>query len=385
MTRSCTTSQAQADLQHMARAIELARLGVYSTHPNPRVGCVVVRDGAVVGEGWHVRAGEGHAEVHALRQAGDKARGATAYVTLEPCSHHGRTPPCADALVKAGVARVVAAMQDPNPQVAGNGLERLAAAGIEVQSGVLEHEARALNPGFIKRMEHGLPFVRVKLAMSLDGRTAMASGESQWITGPAARSAVQRLRARASVVLTGADSVLADASRMTVRAGELGLSGDALALATERAPLRVLIDGHLRVPLTAPFFEAGPALVVGLQENDAQRYRQQGHELLAVPGRDGQVDLGRLLRTLAERGANEVLVEAGARLAGAFAQAGLVDEYQLFIAGKFLGSSARPLLDWPLAQMRDAPALKIIEMRAVGDDWRVIAIPQPAAPGQPAL
>ena len=183
----------------MARALELARKGLYSTHPNPRVGCVIVRDGRIVGEGWHARAGEPHAEVHALRQAGDKARGATAYVTLEPCSHHGRTPPCADALINAGVARVVAAMQDPNPQVSGDGLLRLMHAGIAVQSGVLETEARALNAGFIKRMEQGLPFVRVKLAMSLDGRTAMASGESQWITGPAARAAVQRLRARSSV------------------------------------------------------------------------------------------------------------------------------------------------------------------------------------------
>ena len=186
-----------SDHAFMARALELARKGLYSTHPNPRVGCVIVRDGEIVGEGWHARAGEPHAEVHALRQAGDKARGATAYVTLEPCSHHGRTPPCADALINAGVARVVAAMQDPNPQVGGDGLLRLMHAGIAVQSGVLETEARALNAGFIKRMEKGLPFVRVKLAMSLDGRTAMASGESQWITGPAARAAVQRLRARA--------------------------------------------------------------------------------------------------------------------------------------------------------------------------------------------
>lgn len=366
------------DRQHMARAIELARLGVYSTHPNPRVGCVIVQGGEVVGEGWHVRAGEGHAEVHALRQAGERARGATAYVTLEPCSHHGRTPPCADALVNAGVARVVAAMQDPNPQVAGNGLKRLAAVGIEVQAGLLESEARALNPGFIKRMEQGLPYVRVKLAMSLDGRTAMASGESQWITGPAARSAVQRLRARSSVVLTGADSVLIDRARMTVRADELGLSAEALALATERTPLRVLVDGRLRVPLDAPFFQAGPVLVASTQS--AEGYSDQGHELLCLPSAEGRVDLPRLLRELAARGANEVLVEAGARLAGAFAQSGLVDEYQLFIAGKFLGSSARALLDWPLTQMSQAPNLKIIEMRAVGDDWRVIAIPASPTP-----
>ncbi|KTC18166.1 diaminohydroxyphosphoribosylaminopyrimidine deaminase [Pseudomonas putida] len=365
------------DAHYMARALELARKGLYSTHPNPRVGCVIVRDGQVVGEGWHVRAGEPHAEVHALRQAGELARGACAYVTLEPCSHHGRTPPCAEALVKAGVARVVAAMQDPNPQVAGQGLKRLADVGIEVASGVLEAEARALNPGFLKRMEHGLPFVRVKLAMSLDGRTAMASGESQWITGPAARSAVQRLRARSSVVLTSAQSVLADNARMTVRADELGLDADSTALAMARPPLRVLIDGRLRLPLTAPFFQAGPVLVVTAAAPVAQ-YAQAGHDLLSLPGTDGHVDLPALLRELARRGASEVLVEAGPGLAGAFAQQGLVDEYQLFIAAKFLGSSARPLLDWPLARMSEAQALNITDMRAVGDDWRVTAIPVPA-------
>ena len=365
------------DAHYMARALELARKGLYSTHPNPRVGCVIVRDGQVVGEGWHVRAGEPHAEVHALRQAGELARGACAYVTLEPCSHHGRTPPCAEALVKAGVARVVAAMQDPNPQVAGQGLKRLADVGVEVASGVLEAEARALNPGFLKRMEHGLPFVRVKLAMSLDGRTAMASGESQWITGPAARSAVQRLRARSSVVLTSAQSVLADNARMTVRADELGLDADSTALAMARPPLRVLIDGRLRLPLTAPFFQAGPVLVVTAAAPVAQ-YAQAGHDLLSLPGTDGHVDLPALLRELARRGASEVLVEAGPGLAGAFAQQGLVDEYQLFIAAKFLGSSARPLLDWPLARMSEAQALNITDMRAVGDDWRVTAIPVPA-------
>jgi diaminohydroxyphosphoribosylaminopyrimidine deaminase/5-amino-6-(5-phosphoribosylamino)uracil reductase len=361
----------------MARALELARKGHYTTHPNPRVGCVIVRDGQIVGEGWHVRAGEPHAEVHALRAAGDKARGATAYVTLEPCSHHGRTPPCADALVNAGVARVVAGMQDPNPAVAGRGMQRLAQAGIAIESGVLEGEARKLNEGFLKRMEHGLPFVRVKLAMSLDGRTAMESGESQWITGPAARSAVQRLRAQASVVLTGADTVLADNARLTVRADELGLDAEQTALAMSRPPLRVLIDGRLRVPLDAPFFKAGPALVATCMAVEEQY--ANGPECLIVTGEDGLVDLRKLLVELAHRDVNEVLVEAGPRLAGAFAQQGLVDEFQIFIAGKFLGSSARPLLDWPLAQMKDAPELKITEIRAVGDDWRVIAIPVPAA------
>jgi len=368
-----TAEQAVLDAHYMARAIELARKGLYTTHPNPRVGCVIVRDGQVVGEGWHERTGEPHAEVHALRAAGALARGATAYVTLEPCSHHGHTPPCADGLLHAGIARVVAAMQDPNPEVAGRGLKRMADAGIEVLSGVLETQARALNPGFLKRMEHGLPFVRVKLAMSLDGRTAMANGESQWITGPEARSAVQRLRAQASVVLTGADTVLADGARLTVRGPELGLSPELTALALSRPPLRVLIDGRLRVPLDAPFFKAGPALVAPCVP-PAEQYRT-GPECLVIHGANGQVDLRKLLVALAARGVNEVLVEAGPRLAGAFAQLGLVDEFVIFIAGKFFGSTARPLLDWPLAYMKDAPELKITEIRAVGDDWRVTAIP----------
>lgn len=373
------------DARHMARALELARKGVYSTHPNPRVGCVIVRDGETVGEGWHVQAGGPHAEVHALRQAGDRARGATAYVTLEPCSHHGRTPPCADALVAAGVARVVVAMQDPNPQVAGQGLERLRKAGIAVTCPLLAIEARALNPGFLKRMEHGQPYIRVKLAMSLDGRTAMASGESQWITGPAARSAVQRLRAQSSAVLTGADSVIADGARMTVRAAELGLDAETVELATRRTPLRILIDGRLRVPLDAPFFQAGPALVVTCADAAAHpQYAQGGHELLSLRGDDGQVDLPKLSIELARRGINEVLVEAGASLAGAFAKQGLVDEYQLFIAAKFMGSTARPLLDWPLERMSEAAPLQIIEMTAVGDDWRVIAVPAPNLAPQPA-
>jgi diaminohydroxyphosphoribosylaminopyrimidine deaminase/5-amino-6-(5-phosphoribosylamino)uracil reductase len=371
-----STEQSVLDAAYMARALELARKGVYSTHPNPRVGCVIVRDGAIVGEGWHVRAGEPHAEVHALRQAGDKAKDSTAYVTLEPCSHHGRTPPCADALVNAGVARVVAAMQDPNPDVAGRGLLRLMSAGIAVQSGVLESEARALNKGFLKRMEHGLPYVRVKLAMSLDGRTAMASGESQWITGPEARSAVQRLRAQSSVVLTGADTVLADNARLTVRPDELGLNAELTALAATRPPLRVLIDGRLRVPLDAPFFKAGNALVATCAAASArERYHDEGHDMLALPSSGGHVDLRKLLVELAARGVNDVLVEAGPKLAGAFTRLGLVDEFQIFIAGKFMGSSARPLLDLPLAQMSEALELKIVEMRAVGNDWRVIAIP----------
>lgn len=366
-----------ADREWMGRALMLAERGVYTTEPNPRVGCVLVADGQIVGEGWHVRAGEGHAEVNALAQAGDKARGATAYVTLEPCSHFGRTPPCADALVKAGVSRVVAAMQDPNPQVAGNGLARLREAGIEVSCGLLEAQAQALNPGFIKRMQHGLPWVRVKLAMSLDGRTAMASGESKWITGPAARADVQRLRARSGAVVSGADSVLLDDSALTVRASELGLPVDEAAAAAARQPLRVLVDSLRRVPLDQRFFrEAGPTLVISTSaEQAADDYRAAGSELLAVPGADGKVDLHAVLRTLAERGCNEVLVEAGAGLSGAFWRAGLVDELIVYMAPRLLGSQARPLMQLPFESMSEAMDVDIVDMRAIGQDWRITARP----------
>ena len=366
-----------ADREWMSRALMLAERGVYTTEPNPRVGCVLVADGRIVGEGWHVRAGEGHAEVNALAQAGDLARGATAYVTLEPCSHFGRTPPCADALVKAGVHRVVAAMQDPNPQVAGNGLNRLREAGIEVDCGLLEAQAQALNPGFIKRMQQGLPWVRVKLAMSLDGRTAMASGESKWITGPAARADVQRLRARSGAVVSGADSVLLDDSALTVRAAELGLPADEAAAAAERQPLRVLIDSLRRVPLDQRFFrETGPTLVISTSaEQAADDYRAAGSELLAVPGADGKVDLHAVLQTLAERGCNEVLVEAGAGLSGAFWRAGLVDELIVYMAPRLLGSQARPLMQLPFESMSEAMDVAIVDMRAIGQDWRITARP----------
>ena len=366
-----------ADREWMSRALMLAERGVYTTEPNPRVGCVLVADGRIVGEGWHVRAGEGHAEVNALAQAGDLARGATAYVTLDPCSHFGRTPPCADALVKAGVSRVVAAMQDPNPQVAGNGLNRLREAGIEVDCGLLEAQAQALNPGFIKRMQQGLPWVRVKLAMSLDGRTAMASGESKWITGPAARADVQRLRARSGAVVSGADSVLLDDSALTVRAAELGLPADEAAAAAERQPLRVLIDSLRRVPLDQRFFrETGPTLVISTSaEQAADDYRAAGSELLAVPGADGKVDLHAVLQTLAERGCNEVLVEAGAGLSGAFWRAGLVDELIVYMAPRLLGSQARPLMQLPFESMSEAMDVAIVDMRAIGQDWRITARP----------
>ncbi|WP_193075494.1 bifunctional diaminohydroxyphosphoribosylaminopyrimidine deaminase/5-amino-6-(5-phosphoribosylamino)uracil reductase RibD [Pseudomonas sp. FME51] len=366
-----------ADRCLMARAIQLAAKGIYTTEPNPRVGCVLACDGEIVGEGWHVRAGEGHAEVNALAQAGERARGATAYVTLEPCSHFGKTPPCADALINAGVSRVVAAMQDPNPQVAGQGLARLRAAGIEVDCGLLESDARDLNPGFIKRMQQGLPWVRLKLAMSLDGRTAMASGESQWITGPQARADVQRLRARSGAVISGADSVLLDDSALTVRATELGLDAELATAAAASQPLRVLIDGRLRVPLQQRLFrEVGPVLVVCTDpQQRAADYLAQQIELLTLPGADGKVDLAALLRELAQRGCNEVLVESGAGLAGAFWRAGLVDELIVYMAPRLLGSRARPLLELPFDEMAEAMDLDVTDMRVIGGDWRITARP----------
>jgi len=367
------------DRAWMARALQLAERGLYTVRSNPRVGCVLVKDGVLIGEGWHARAGEGHAEVNALAAAGERARGATAYVTLEPCSHFGKTPPCADALLAAGVSRVVAAMQDPNPQVAGRGLQRLRDAGVEVSCGVLQAEAEALNRGFIRRMRGGLPWVRLKLAMSLDGRTAMASGESQWITGAAARADVQRLRARSDAVISGADAVLQDSSALTVRAEQLGLEPALAERAAAAQPLRALIDGRLRVPLDARLFQQhGPTLVVCHHDQGrAGEWQAAGSELLALPGSAGQVDLQALLAELARRGCNEVLVESGARLAGAFWQAGLVDELLVYLAPTLLGSLARPLLELPLAQMAEAPRLQISEVRAVGEDWRITARPQP--------
>ncbi len=368
------------DHQYMGRALVLARRGLYTTDPNPRVGCVLVRDGAVVGEGWHVRAGEGHAEVNALRQAGERARGATAYVTLEPCSHHGRTPPCADTLVNAGIARMVCAMVDPNPAVAGRGLERLRSAGVEVHSGLLEAQARALNPGFIKRMEQGRPWVRLKLAMSLDGRTAMASGESQWITGPAARADVQRLRARSSAILTGIDSVLHDDSSLTVRADELGLAPVQAEQIVQRQPLRVVLDSQLRLPSAAKLLsQPGRTLVVTLAQDEtrAAALRAAGAEVVRRDDRE-RIDLAGVIEYLAQaEQCNELLVECGARLAGAFVAAGLVDELVVYMAPKLLGSAARPLLELPLERMAQQVPLELVELRHLGADlrltWRVSA------------
>lgn len=365
----------------MARALRLARRGHYTTMPNPRVGCVLVKHDRVVGEGFHVRAGEPHAEVNALREAGAAARGATAYVTLEPCSHHGRTGPCAVALVRAGVGQVVVAMQDPNPQVAGRGIARLREAGIPVQVGVLEAEARALNPGFVMRMSRGRPFVRMKMAMSLDGRTAMRSGESQWITGPLARREVQRLRAGACAILTGVESIIFDNARLTVRPDQLELP-DAETIAA-RQPLRVVVDSRLRLPLAAACLrEPGRTLVATLEDHEAERrlrLEEAGAEVVGLPAApDGRVDLAALLHHLATREqTNEVLLETGATLAGAMLAAGLVDEMQLFVAPTLLGGEARSLFELPgLERMDQQKPLEILDIRAVGPDWRITARPR---------
>ena len=355
--------------EYMQRALTLAAQGLYSASPNPRVGCVIVKDQQIVGEGFHLQAGEPHAEVHALRQAGAQAKGATAYVTLEPCSHFGRTPPCALALVEAGVSQVVIAMQDPNPQVAGNGIKLLQEAGIATKVGMLEAEARELNLGFIKRMQTGLPWVRAKLAMSLDGRTAMASGESQWITGAAARSDVQRLRARSCAVITGADTVIMDQARLTLRAAELGLSPSLTEAALAKPPLRIVIDSRLRVPTDAAFFSAPQAVVASTQTpySPAPAAYWQFGEL------GEQVNLSALIAHLGSLEANEVLVEAGPQLIGAFLQANLLDELVVYVAPKLMGNLALPLLNLPLELMSEAVNLTFHDWQPVGNDLRVSA------------
>ncbi|MBT2801030.1 bifunctional diaminohydroxyphosphoribosylaminopyrimidine deaminase/5-amino-6-(5-phosphoribosylamino)uracil reductase RibD [Halomonas sp. ISL-56] len=375
------SSFSQADHRYMARALQLAKKGLYTTDPNPRVGCVIVRDEQIVGEGFHLRAGEPHAEIHALKAAGDRAQGATAYVTLEPCSHTGRTGPCAVALKDASVSRVVIAMEDPNPQVSGRGIRMLEEGGVEVAVGLLESEARGLNPGFIARMTQKRPFVRLKMAMSLDGRTAMGSGESQWITGPEARTQVQRLRARSSAILSGVESLIMDDSRLTLRKEQLHL--DNVDDVVCRQPLRVILDTHLRLPLAAACLsEPGRTLVITTpdhSEEKRERLIQAGAEVQIVPaGSDGRIDLVAMLQWLAENEqVNELLVETGATLAGAMLDAALVDELQLFVAPTLLGGEARPLFALPgLARMADQRRLTIHDMRAVGRDWRIIASPQ---------
>ncbi len=351
------------DQIHMAHALQLAARGQFSTQPNPRVGCVLVKNNTVIAEGWHAVAGGPHAEIHALQIAGTNATGATAYVTLEPCSHHGKTGPCCDALIQSGIARVVYGVQDPNPQVSGNGLQKLRDAGITVDGPLLEKQAQELNPGFIKRMQSGLPFVRVKMAMSLDGRTAMASGESQWITGEAARHDVQRLRAQSCAIITAASTVLSDNAQLTVRDQEY------LAELGARRPLRVLLDQHAHLALDARIFDdQAPTLWCTSKPAPDNLPVHIQHWLLPV--QHHRADLHALLAELARRGCNDVLVEAGARLAGSFLQEKLADEMLVYMAPKLLGSTARPLFTLPFDSMNEAHNLKILDVRAVGDDWR---------------
>ncbi len=366
----------QLDTRMMARALQLARCGRYSTMPNPHVGCVLVRDGHVIGEGFTRPAGGNHAEIEALRTAGD-ARGATAYVTLEPCSHQGKTGPCTDALMRAGVTRVVVALSDPNPQVAGTGLEKLRAAGVAVDCGLLESEARRLIPGFIARMTRGRGRLRAKLAMSLDGRTAMASGASQWITGPAARRDVQHLRAQSCAIVTGIGTVLADDCALTVRPGELGLSGEAEKLAGTRQPLRVVLDSRLQTPADAKVLDGSAPTLLCHDETVAvpAAIADTAVQRLALPRGDRGLDLEALLEYLAAQQCNEILVESGPRLAGALLQAGLLDELIVYMAPALLGDRARPLLELPLDDMADKVQLKLEDVRKIGSDWRFTAIP----------
>jgi diaminohydroxyphosphoribosylaminopyrimidine deaminase/5-amino-6-(5-phosphoribosylamino)uracil reductase len=360
-------AQSELDSRYMRRALELAARGLYSTDPNPRVGCVLVQDGRVVGEGWHQRAGEAHAEVNALAAAGAAASGATVYVTLEPCAHTGRTPPCVQALIGARVGRVVYAVGDPNPLVNGAGVTALRAAGIESVGDVLAAEARALNPGFFKRMRTGLPWVRVKLGASLDGRTALANGASRWITGPAARADAQRFRARSSVVLSGSGTVLADDPALNVR-----LEG------ATRQPLRAVLDSALRVPPQARMFDReGPALVFTASDDAARRAELE---------RRG-VRIETVARSPSGGLANEIWVEAGARLAGALLRSRLVDEFIVYLAPSLLGPTARALVELPeISQLEQRLRLAFSECTPVGPDLRLTAVPvAPAVPGAPSV
>lgn len=373
-----------AGLDHalMARALRLAARGLFTTQPNPRVGCVIAQAGTIVGEGWHRHAGGPHAETFALRTAGERARGATAYVTLEPCSHFGRTPPCADAIVAAGIARVVVASNDANPKVAGAGLRRLREAGIAVDTGLMDAPARELNRGFFSRFERGRPWVRVKLAMSMDGRTALANGESKWITGEPARSDVQRWRARSSAVLTGAGTARTDDPLLTVRfsPGDGGGGAEGAPGAPEFVPpLRVVLDARLDALAAHAHLLDGSAPTVVLHGPDAHapdaRYARV--ELAAVRcGADGRIDPGAALQLLAARGVNELQVEAGPTLCGALHERGLVDELLLYVAPTLLGDRARPLLRLPaLATMGARSGWRSVDRRMVGADHRLLLRP----------
>ena len=353
------------DREHMAEALRLAELGLFSTTPNPRVGCVIVREGEVVGTGWHEKTGGPHAEVAALVAAGARARGATAYVSLEPCSHHGRTPPCVDALIQAGISRVIAAMQDPNTRVAGAGFARLRAAGIEVESGLMQDEANALNCGFVSRMSRGLPWVRMKLAASLDGRTALANGQSQWITGPEARRDGHAWRARACAVLTGIGTVMDDDPQLNVREVD-----------TARQPLKVLVDSKLQLRPSAKLLQSGNVLIATASENNpgVAALQERGAEVLLLPDDSGKVALAGLMRELARREINEVHVEAGTKLNGSLLREGLVDELLVYLAPSILGDGARGMFSLPeLADLARKRLVQFGDVRSIGGDIRILA------------
>lgn len=356
-----------ADHDFMQRALQLAELGLFTATPNPRVGCVVVRDNAIVGEGWHRRAGEPHAEVLALAQAGERARGGTAYVTLEPCNHHGRTPPCVDALIEARVGRVIAAMEDPNPSVNGAGLERLRAAGIDVRCGLLQQEARDLNVGFVSRMARGRPWVRLKVATSLDGRTALPDGRSQWITGEAARADGHAWRARACAILTGIGTVRDDNPQLTVR-----------HVQTSRQPLRVLVDSRFEVNPAARILEGGSTLVA-CAVDAAKRVaktaalEELGCEVITLPDANGKVDLAGLLLELARRGINELHVEAGYRLNGSLLREECIDELLVYMAPTLLGNSMGLADLAPPEALEKRLVLHWQSVERVGDDLRLLA------------
>jgi diaminohydroxyphosphoribosylaminopyrimidine deaminase/5-amino-6-(5-phosphoribosylamino)uracil reductase len=370
------TNQSSADdRRHMATALQLAQQGRYTTDPNPCVGCVLVNNQAVVGTGYHHHAGAPHAEALALAEAGNRAQGATAYVTLEPCCHQGRTPPCTQALIAAGIQRVVVAMQDPNPQVAGKGLAALQASGILTEVGILEAEARALNPGFIQRMTRNKPYVRLKLAMSLDGRTAMASGESQWITGEAARTEVQQLRATSSAILTGIGTVQADDPALNVRLTDIPtLNG------TNRQPLRIVLDSQARLATTAKMLRLpGKTLVVtgsNIPAATQQALESAGAEILPLTLHNQRIPLTTLIQTLAQRELNNILIECGATLAGAALQANIVDELIVYLAPCILGDQARGLVKLPgVHRLAERLSYKLIETQPVGEDIRLIFRP----------
>ncbi|MGQ4276195.1 bifunctional diaminohydroxyphosphoribosylaminopyrimidine deaminase/5-amino-6-(5-phosphoribosylamino)uracil reductase RibD [Pseudidiomarina sp. E22-M8] len=357
----------QLDAQYMQQALELAQRGAFSVAPNPLVGCVIVRDEKIVGQGWHERTGEPHAEVYALREAGKLAQGAIAYVTLEPCSHHGRTPPCADALIAAGISHVVIAMQDPNPLVAGEGIARLRAAGLEVSVGVLEQAARKLNRGFISRMERQRPWLRLKMAMSLDGRTALANGHSQWITGAEARRDVHAYRAQCGAILTSARTVIMDQARMTARHPQ-----------AERQPLRVVLDRQQQLPPEHDFFAiSSPVLRVIDGEDTVDSNWPEHVSTLVLPASGGRLPLRALFSKLAELDINDIWTECGAELAGALVAAELVDEWIVYVAPKLLGDTSRGVLQLPeFQELEQAPELRYESFTQLGDDLKICARPR---------